>query len=205
MSNMISLRRSLLALALSTCATLASAATTLHIELNTVSFGTAGWIDLQFNPAPLAPAAATADLRHFVGFGDSATASWQEASGSLASGVHMSTANGPSSLFHEVNFSGGKVGFDVTIDSVAGSGGTAFSLAVLDSQGNALGVGQGGYSLLTLDWTPAATAGASGTLATGSYNANLVNVTAVPEPSGWLMLGAGVALLGLVRRRKLAA
>ncbi len=201
MLKSITLRRSLLALALSACATLASAATTFHIELNTLNLGSSGWIDLQFNPSPLDPAAATADLSHFVGFGNSSTAQWLEASGSLASGVQLSTANGPSYLYHEVTFGAGKVGFDLTIDSVAGTGGSVFTIALMDSQNQPVGAGADGYNLLQLDWTPAATAGASGSLVPSNYSSNLVQITAVPEPSSWLMLGAGLALLGYARRR----
>lgn len=205
MLKSITLRRSLLALALSTCATLASAATTFHIELNTLNLGSSGWIDLQFNPSPFDPVAATADLSHFVGFGDSSTAQWLEATGSIASGVRLSTANGPSDLIHEVNFGAGKVSFDVTIDSGAGFSGSAFAVALFDSQNQLVGAGDDGYNLLHLDWTPSATPGGNGSLVASGYSSNLVQITAVPEPSSWLMLGAGLALLGVARRRASAA
>lgn len=203
------LRRGALALALSACATLASAAATFHIELDTAGLGDSGWIDLQFNPAPLDPVAAWADLSGFVGFGDSATAQATGVTGSLASGFHMSTAGGGSDLYHEVSFSGGKVSFNVTIDGDAGASGagSAFSVALINAaQDSYLGAtGQDGYSLLHLDWIPAATAGGNGNLVASGFDSASVHVSAVPEPSTWAMLGAGLALLGLTRRRKLPA
>ncbi|GJI91842.1 hypothetical protein RugamoR1_50050 [Rugamonas sp. R1(2021)] len=202
-------RRSVLALALSACATLASAASTFHIELDTAGFGSNGWIDLQFNPSPVDPVAAWADLSGFAGFGDSSTAQAVGVTGSLASGFRMSTAGGPSDLFHEVSFGGGKVSFNVTIDSDAGASqsGSAFSVALFNAaQDSVLGAtGADGYSLLHLDWTPAANAGGSGSLVASGFNSASVHVSAVPEPTTWAMLGAGLALVGLARRRKLQA
>jgi hypothetical protein len=56
MLNLSTFRRGLLAVALGTCATLALAASTFHVELNTLTLGSSGWIDIQLGSAPMDPA-----------------------------------------------------------------------------------------------------------------------------------------------------
>lgn len=207
--NSLSLRRTLLALALSACAGLAAADTTYHVELNTAGFGDNGWIDLQFNPGSVGySAAATVGLSGFTGFDASVAAQTNGAvSGSLASGYSIANTSDFNDLFHAVNF-GGMVGFNVTFSGDADPSsqvfGSVFSVALMNADYTAyLGnYGADGSSLLQLSWTPAAVLGTQGAVASQVYDVAAVGVSAVPEPSTWLMLGAGLALLGFARRRQ---
>ena len=202
-----SLRRALLALALGACASLASAASTFHVELDTSSFASTGWIDMQFNPGSPSSPLAQASLSGFTGFGDPGTAQLSgNASGSLAGGYTFvnNDAGGLNGLFHAVNF-GGKIGFDVTFSGAADPGadfGSAFSVALYNQAQDALlGTNDPSGSLVLLNWTPAGTV-----VPTMLNNTINTSVTAVPEAQAWLMLGAGLALVGgVARRRKLAA
>lgn len=205
-----SLRRALLALALGACASLASAASTFHVELDTSSFASTGWIDMQFNPGSPSSPLAQASLSGFTGFGDPGTAQLSgNASGSLAGGYTFvnNDAGGLNGLFHAVNF-GGKIGFDVTFSGAADPGadfGSAFSVALYNQAQDALlGTNDPSGSLVLLNWTPAGTVVPA--MLNNTINTSVTAVTAVPEAETWLMLGAGLALVGgVARRRKLAA
>ena len=158
-----SLRRALLALALGACASLASAASTFHVELDTSSFASTGWIDMQFNPGSPSSPLAQASLSGFTGFGDPGTAQLSgNATGSLAGGYTFvnNDAGGLNGLFHAVNF-GGKIGFDVTFSGAADPGadfGSAFSVALYNQAQDALlGTNDPSGSLVLLNWTPAGT------------------------------------------------
>ena len=205
-----SLRRALLALALGACASLASAASTFHVELDTSSFASTGWIDMQFNPGSPSSPLAQASLSGFTGFGDPGTAQLSgNATGSLAGGYTFvnNDAGGLNGLFHAVNF-GGKIGFDVTFSGAADPGadfGSAFSVALYNQAQDALlGTNDPSGSLVLLNWTPAGTV--VPTMLNNTIDTSVTAVTAVPEAETWLMLGAGLALVGgVARRRKLAA
>ncbi|USX25497.1 NF038129 family PEP-CTERM protein [Oxalobacteraceae bacterium OTU3CINTB1] len=205
-----SLRRALLALALGACASLASAASTFHVELDTSSFASTGWIDLQFNPGGASSPLAQAALSGFTGFGDSSTAQLSgNAAGSLATGYTFVNdgAGGLNGLFHAVNF-GGKVGFNVTFSGAADPGANAasvFTVALYNQAQDALlGTNDLSGSLVLLNWTPAGTV--VPTMLSNTIDTSVTAVSAVPEAETWLMLGAGLALVGgVARRRKLAA
>jgi hypothetical protein len=201
------LRHSLLALALGACASLASAAA-LHVELDTSGLGSDGWLDLQFNAGNAGTALAFADLSHFVGFnGAIAAETAGSVSGDLASGFRIGNDGGWNDLFHAIHL-GGKVGFDVTFsgdaDPALSKLQTAFSVALYGNHDGTvvLGAPVAGDSLLILNWTPAAVPGAAGSIGGLAYDAGVASVSAVPEPSAWLMLGAGLAVVGVMRRRR---
>lgn len=210
MFNTTTFRRSLLALALGACSALASAAGTLNVELDTRSFGSNGYIDLSFAGSPLNSVLSYADLSNFVGFGSSADAQLSGgASGSLSNGFRIAnTAGEYNDLFHAVNF-GGKVSFSVTFSGDAdptGLYGSVFSVGLYDATGMAQLGGSASVDggLLHLNWTPSAVTGGAGTTGIDILAPGGVQVlAAVPEPTTWAMLGAGLALVGLARRRKL--
>ena len=202
-----SLRRALLALALGACASLASAASTFHVELDTSSFTSTGWIELLFNPGGVTSPLAQVSLTGFTGFGDSSTAQLNgNASGSLAGGYTFvnNDVGGWNGLFHAVDF-GGKIGFNVTFSGAADPGagfGSAFSVALYNQAQDALlGTNDPTGSLVLLNWTPEGTV--VPTMLDNTIGTSVSAVSAVPEAQTWLMMGAGLALLGgMARRRK---
>ena len=203
-----SLRRALLALALGACASLASAASTFHVELDTSSLPSTGWIDMQFNPGDPSSPWAQVSLSGFSGFGDSSTAQLTgNASGSLAGGYTFGNndAGGLNGLLHAVGF-GGKIGFNVTFSGAADPGagfGSAFSVALYNQAQNALlGTNDPTGTLVLLNWTPEGTV--VPTMLDNTIGTSVSAVSAVPEAQTWLMMGAGLALLGGMARRRAA-
>jgi hypothetical protein len=206
--NTSTFRRAVMALALAACAGLASAAGTLHVELDTSGFGTDGWIDLQLNGSPLSTVTTYADLSSIVGFGSAAGAQLSNVTGTTASGFHMeNVAGGYNDLFHAVDYTGGKISFNISFSGDAdpsGQYGSVFSVALygadqftlLGSSSNVDG------SLLHLNWTPSVSVGGQGSVGAETFASGVQVAAAVPEPSTWLMLGAGLALIGLARRRQ---
>ncbi|MET0323347.1 MAG: NF038129 family PEP-CTERM protein [Duganella sp.] len=204
-------RRTVLALALGACTSLASAASVFQVEIDTSSLlaanGNTGWIDLQFNPGNAGTPYAQALLTDFTGFGDAATAQTAgSVSGSLAGGyvIGNDAADGYNDLFHAVNF-GGKVGFTVRfsgdIDPAASALGSAFGVSLYNNNLAALGTSDPAGQLVWLNWTSVGNA-----TVMPLDNQIGVGVSAVPEAHTWLMLGAGLALVGgLARRRRPAA
>lgn len=197
-------RRALLALALAAGAGLASAQT-LHVELDTSAFaGAGGWLDLQFNPSSVPAVAASALIGNLVGFGADFTSAG--AVSAAGAGYLFGNATDYNDLFHSIAF-GGKVSFDVTFGGLADPSPAAipskFSVALYGADGlTQLGDVDPDGNVLTFNWTPAA-AGA-GSVGLGYADAGVAAVSAVPEPSTWLMLGAGLALVGGLARRRAA-
>lgn len=209
LANKLTLRSAVAALALAFASTAALADTTLAVTIDTSLFGDTGWIDFQYNPSSLGlPPATTVTLTGFQGFDASAAVeATSQVSGSLATGYVIGNGESFNSLLHAVNF-GGVLSFNVTFggDNVDLSGngyGSDFSVYAYNAGlttdlGNSTAPDR---RLVNALWAPAGTAGGSATLAYESYS-EVATISAVPEPSSWLMLGVGAILLaGAARRR----
>jgi hypothetical protein len=203
------IRQTILAVALTANAAVAAAAT-LHVELATDTMGAAnpgGWLDLRFNPDAGA-VRSYASLDKLVGFGDSTSALYEgQVSGSAPSGFIFANGESLNRIFHPVQF-GGLVSFDVnfngTDDGAPMPASTVFSLALFAADGSTkLGSADAATgSLLRLSWLPPASPADQGTVSISNFDTAHVRVSAVPEPSSWLMLGAGLALAGVLSRRR---
>jgi len=200
------LRRAALALALSATA-FAAQASTLHVELDTGFLGNAdGFLDLQFGRG-IDATAATALVSALTGVSGDLPLLNGDVTAQGGGVYKFGNSQDYNDLFQSMHF-GGKVSFDVSFAGDAGpstaSAMSAFSVGLYDAGGmTALGNADAGGSLLHLNWLPSANG--VGSVSTQVVDGAAVSsVTAVPEPSAWLMLGAGLGLLGLVRRRRLS-
>lgn len=207
LSSAMAVRRAALALALAAAASLASAQT-LHVELDTSLYsagGNSGWLDLQFNPGNLPVVSANALVGNLVGFGADVDTVLTGDVARQGGGYLFRNSTDYNDLFRTVSF-GGKVSFDVTFSGLADPSPaavpSAFSLALYAADGmTQLGDADANGSLLVFNWIPAASG--AGAVNVG-YAASGLAVSAVPEPTTWLMLGAGLALVGGVARRRQA-
>lgn len=199
------LRRALLALALAAGTSLAQAQT-LHVELDTSSFGgNSGWLDLQFNPASVPAVSASAFISNLVGFGAATDAVIAGDVQQQGAGYRFGNTTDYNDLFRTISF-GGKVSFDVTFgglpDPSVAAVASKFSVALYGADATTqLGNIDTDGNVLALNWTPSASGGAIGI---GYADAGVAAISAVPEPSAWLMLGAGLALVGGLARRRAA-
>jgi hypothetical protein len=202
-------RRAVMALALAAASSLAAAAGTFTVELDTHAYGSAGYIDIQLNSPPTGAVTTFADLGNFVGWGSSADAQLSNVTGSLASGFRIENVyGGYNDLFHAVDFTGGKVSFTVSFSGDAdpsGLYGSVFSVALYaPDQVTLLGDSTStDGSLVHLNWTPATVVGGQGSAVSETLGSGVV-AAPVPEPSTWAMLAGGLALLGFMRRRQQA-
>lgn len=194
-----SLRHAALALAL--CAAGAAQASTLHVELDTGFLsGTTGYLDLLFSRSNNA-VAASAFISGLSGVDASAPVLSGDAQ-QQGGGYLLGNSTDFNDLFQALHF-GGKVSFNVSFSGLADPASAPSTLSVGlygDDQLTQLGHVDDTGSILHLNWLP----DANGTGTVTSQVIDAAAVTAVPEPSSWLMLGAGLGLLGLVRRRRLS-
>jgi len=176
--------RALLALTLLLGALPAFAGPTYKVAIDTASFSTARYLDLQFiglgNAGP-----ATAYVSNlngaFTGFTPDGNVS-----GDLSSGFTLGNAGGFNAVTLDIA-PGGLFQFDVRFDGSDVGDGTTFSIGLLDAAWEDL-LG----ALVRIELMP-------GTPDVVDAPAG-VDVAAVPEPSDWMLLATGLFLLGVTRR-----
>ncbi|GGC02649.1 NF038129 family PEP-CTERM protein [Pseudoduganella buxea] len=205
-----SLRAAVAALVLAISSGMASADTTLAVSIDTSNFGQAsGWLDLQFNGAGDSESpAATVTLTNFSGFDAlAAVETAGQVSGSLATGYVIGNGDSFNDLFHAVGY-GSVLSFNITFSGDANLsvdiGQSVFSVSAFGADKTTLlgGSSSPDGSLASVTWTPATTVGGFGTTDVATFS-NAATISAVPEPSSWLMLGIGGMLLaGVARARR---
>lgn len=210
LANILTLRTAVAALALAFGSSAALADTTLAVSIDTSMFGNSGWLDFQYNPAnPGVSPATTVTLSGFQGFDDSALVETiGQVTGSPAAGYVIGNGESLNSLFRAVDY-GQVLSFNVTfagdnVDLSGGAYGSTFAVWAYDADvTTTLGSSSAGDGrLVDITWAPATALGGSGTFASASYS-DAAAISAVPEPSSWLMLGVGAMLAaGAARRRQ---
>ncbi|CDG84589.1 NF038129 family PEP-CTERM protein [Janthinobacterium agaricidamnosum] len=196
-----------LAVLMAGAASLAAAAPvadTYHVEIDTSQFSGAGFLDFSFIAGNANAPGASAILSNFSGALGSLASQEGQVSGALPGSVTFGNGGFYNDLFHNIVL-GGKFAFDLQFDASfldsAGDAGTTFGIGLLDNNGY---LGNASGNLLQFELTPL-NGGVPASINANSFS-NIVLVSAVPEPSTWLMLLGGIALIGVhLRRRQLPA
>ena len=203
------LRRVLLAMALAGGTALASADTlpTYHVVIDSSAMAGSGYLDLDFSPANALSTGASATLSHFSGnFGSSVEMSGDVA-GTVGSTITLGNSTSYNDLFRSLVL-GGAFSFDVTFGgaftNTAGDFGTTLSVGLMNGDGSAY-LGNPAGALFTFDLTPMQGSD-MGSVSLSNLASGVVNVTTVttpvPEPTEYLMMLAGLGLVGALARRR---
>lgn len=199
-------RRLTLALLMAGATAVAAAAPApnYHVEIDTSRFSGAGFLDFIFLAGNADALAASATLSHFSGAFGQPVAREGEVSGTLPGGLRFGNGGFSNELFHSVTL-GGKFSFDIQFGgaflSTPGSTGSIFGVGLLDA-GGARYLGNPDGNVVQFDLLPSMVAG-QGSVSGAGYS-GVASVSAVPEADAWLMLSAGLALIGFGARRRKA-
>jgi hypothetical protein len=193
------IRQALCSLTLLGLAAQANADTQFHVVLDTTSIAGSGWL------------AASAMLSQFQGALAAGDAQVSGAvTGLLGGNVQFGNSTSYNDLFQSVRF-GQVISFDVTFSgaflSTPSNIGTSFGLALYAAdQSTVLGNGNAASgSLLSFELLAPTALGQFGSVTPVIYDAGLISVSsvsAVPEPSEWAMMVAGLAALGVMAQRR---
>ncbi|WP_317201874.1 NF038129 family PEP-CTERM protein [Janthinobacterium sp.] len=197
-------RRLTLALLMAGAAAVAAAApaSNYHVEIDTSRFSGAGFLDFAFIAGNAGAPAASATLSHFSGaFGQLVTQEG-DVSGALPGSLRFGTGAFYNDLFHSVTL-GGKFSFDIQFGgaflSTPGTTGTTFGVGLLDAGGGNY-LGNPGGNVVQFELMPSPGVG-PGSVSGAGYS-DFASISAVPEAGEWLMLSAGLGLLGWRARRR---
>lgn len=197
------LRHTVLALLLAGAASVAAAAT-YHVDIDTSAYAGTGYLDLSFIAGNSDAAAATATVSNFSGALGALMSQDGDVSGTLAGTASFGNGSFYNDVYHAVTL-GGLFSFDVDFSgsflSASSNSGTTFAVGLLDAtQGAYLGAEP---ALLTFELASNNGVTAAGvTPTTFSSIATIRAVSAVPEPSAWLLLLGGVAVVLVSARRR---
>jgi hypothetical protein len=180
--------RALLALALLSGATVASANPIYHVALDTAGTSGDGYMQIDFLPF------ATSDVltATISGLDGAFTGTPDLVNVTQSGGAFTFTSDAFSEFFQSILL-GGKFGFDVTFGGVPTDGGsTGLSVSLLDATGAYLAF-QAAQITLVAGLPPAVAADPA-----------FATVNPVPEPADWMLVATGLILLtGMQRRRML--
>jgi hypothetical protein len=201
--------RAMCLLALSGAAAHANADDQYHVVLDMSQLTGSGWIDLQFNPGQDGAAAAYANVTNFSGHltaGQSPV--WSGAVvGDLSNKLSFTNSTAYNDLFQSVDF-GQIVSFDLRFGgaflTTLGNVGSSFGLGLYGAdQISLLGSGDAASgSLLTFELMPSSGTGQFGKVNSMVFDSAMVSVSAIPEPSEFLLFMAGLAVLAAANQRR---
>jgi hypothetical protein len=175
-----------------------ASASVVSVSIDTSTFGVAsGYIDMEFGATAGAPL-ATAVITNLQGFAATPDIQWDV---DVVAGGYKFRNDTLNLLSHAASF-GGMVSFDLSItgaDDPTSSYVSAFKVAAFDGVNYLGNFAPASGALATFLWTPSPTASGSGTLLASVSDSS---VTLVPEPSEWVLIAIGLAVIVLVSRHR---
>lgn len=190
-------RQCVLIVSLGCAATMAQAnPTQYHVSIDTATLGTNGALDVSLASAGFA-AELTTTLSNFSAGFNGVDAAYSGIYQTTASGFSLTNGAGYNYLSQLVSF-GGILSFDVTFSGpffdVAGNEDSAFAIDLYDAGG--------AFIANAVSFAFPSTGADLIVVTAGLGNATLVDANAVPEPTELLLMLTGLALMGVMMRRR---